>query len=59
MGHLASFDCKSRGLVAHLLMHMGGGRKADNKDTEEGRGWGEKGSRRANTPQKNRANYTW
>lgn len=58
MGHLASFDCKSRDSVAHLLMHMGSGKKGDNKDTEEGRGWGEKG-RRANTPQKNRANYTW
>lgn len=55
---MASFDCKSRGSVAHLLMHMGSGKKGDNKDTEEGRGWGEKG-RRANTPQKNRANYTW
>lgn len=43
---------KSRGLVAYLLMHMGGGRKRDSKDTEEGTGWGEKESRRPNIPKR-------
>ena len=45
---------KSRGLVAYLLMHMGGwgGGRGDSKDTEEGTGWGEKESRRANIPKR-------
>ena len=54
VGSLASFDCKVPGFGC-IFAHAHGwleGWGGDSKDTEEGTGWGEKESRRANIPKR-------